>query len=171
MELILIAAVSENHVIGKDNDIPWYIPEDMKLFKKLTSGHPVIMGRKTYESLPDKFKPLPGRLNMILSRDENSVQEGAYVYNSMEEILSSLKDENPSVDGIDYDQVFIIGGQQIYELTLSLADRLEITHVKKTILSGDSFFPKIDQSIWKVTEKQDFVDYSFVTYRRNYKNG
>jgi len=168
MELVLIAAISKNYVIGKDNDIPWHIPDDLKRFKELTLSHPVIMGRKTYESIPKKFRPLSNRLNIILSRTRNYQQEGAYVYHYVDDVLDSLNRGKPYMDGINYDQIFVIGGQQIYDLTIKLADKLEITHVNKIINEGDAFFPTIDDFLWKEMARQENDGYAFVTYRRNY---
>ncbi len=125
------------------------------------------MGRKTYESIPKKYRPLSKRLNIILSRDDNYKQEGAYVYQDLEEVLSDLRESIPFQHNINYDQVFVIGGQQIYDLTMPLADKLEITHVKKNI-EGDAFFPVINEYLWKITMKEDHGDYSFITYERNY---
>ena len=166
MKYTIIAAISDNNVIGKNNEIPWYIPEDLKRFKELTSGRPVIMGRKTYESISEKFRPLPNRLNIILSRSRDYQQEGGYVYHYFDEALDSLSHGKPYVDEINYDRAFVIGGQQIYDLAMPMADRLEITHVNKTIYDGDAFFPMIDKFLWEEIARQDLVEYSFVTYSR-----
>ncbi|MBI2666916.1 dihydrofolate reductase [Candidatus Woesearchaeota archaeon] len=155
MELILIAAVAENGVIGKAGGIPWRIPEDMKHFKELTLHHPVIMGRKTYESIPAKFRPLPQRRNMILTHQSNYQQQGAEVYHSLDDALQA-------VDVHSEKEIYVIGGQQIYELAMPFATRLEITEVHQNV-EGDAYFPKIDKSEWKELLRKDYEKYSFVT--------
>lgn len=150
----LIAAISENNCIGKENTLPWYLPEDLKRFKKLTTGHVVLMGRKTWESIPDKFRPLPNRTNVVITRQENYTADGAKIFKTIQEALKTHKNE----------KIFVIGGGQIYKQTIDLADTLHITHVKKTIDSCDVFFPKIDPEIWKKTEEERHEQFSFVTY-------
>lgn len=149
MELILIAAISDNYVIGKNNKIPWKIPEDIKRFKELTTRHTVVMGRKTYESIG---KPLPKRKNIVVTKS-GLKQEGIIVAHSIDEALQQCEGKT-----------YIIGGQQIYEQTINLADVLEITRVHK-IVEGDAFFPRISDE-WKETARINKEGYSFVTYKR-----
>jgi len=153
-KLILIAAMANNNIIGQDGQIPWRIPEDMKRFRELTLGHPVIMGRKTYESIPEKFRPLVGRTNIVVSKSSKSYTNGVIVYHSIEDALKK---------GIGEGDCYVAGGAQIYEQTIKLADKLEITEVHKEII-GDSFFPQIDKSKWKEILRENYGDYSFVTY-------
>ncbi len=159
-ELILIAAVSENNVIGNRGKIPWSIPEDMKRFKELTIGYPVIMGRKTYESIPEKFRPLHERTNIVISRAKTNEDYAGLII-----ICGSVDDavrEASQLDKICY----VAGGSQIYEQTISLANRLEITEVHRHF-EGDKFFPQIATQIWNETFRENHKGYSFVTYIRN----
>lgn len=152
-EIILIAAMDENNVIGKDNKIPWYIKEDFQHFKQLTSGWPIIMGRKTWDSLPKK--PLPNRENIVLSRTDFQVQ-GAKVFTSIDDALNDFS---------HYEKNYIIGGSMIYNLMMSYADKLEITKIHATY-NGDAFFPNIDENIWQVINQDDRAGFSFLTYVR-----
>lgn len=159
-EIILIAAVAKNRVIGKDNQLLWNIPEDMAHFKSMTAGHAVLMGRKTWESLPERFRPLPGRRNIVISRNPAFQAAGA-------ELADSLK------KGIEIastaDKLFIIGGADIYRQALPLADRLEITEVDLAP-DGDAWFPEIQPEHWTSSERRAFVSSTgiggtFVSYR------
>lgn len=168
MDLILIAAVAENNVIGKEGGIPWRLPEDMKRFKELTTGYPVIMGRKTYESLPDRFRPLPNRWNIVLTRQPDVRPNDVSIAASLDEAVLLIRQRVPSVKeavGIDCGCAYVIGGQSVYEAALPLANRLEITHVYQTV-DGDAFFPEIDPHIWLPTNQIGREGYAFVTYRR-----
>lgn len=155
--IALIAAISENNCIGKKNTLPWYLPEDLKRFKKLTTGHVVLMGRKTWESIPEKFRPLPNRTNVVITRQKNWSADGAVVFSNIEDALQAHREKN----------VFIIGGGQIYVQTIDKADTLYITHVKHTIDQCDVFFPKIDPSIWNAAEQEQHQQFSFVTYKKS----
>ena len=163
MELIIIAAASENDVIGINNRLPWRIPEDMQRFKELTSGHAVIMGRKTYESLPGTYRPLPQRLNVVLSTQQNYAPLGVQVAHSLEEALHDLQTQKVSMDGITSSDAFIIGGERVFREAFQLTDRIELTRIHKTI-GGDAFFPYIDPREWQVQQRMPREDYSFVTY-------
>ncbi len=153
MSVNIIAALTEDRVIGIDNALPWRIPEDLKNFKRLTSGNTVVMGRKTFESIG---KPLPDRNNIVISRSLNSV-EGAVVCSSFEEALEKAKSFN--VD------VFIIGGASIYELALPLADKMFLSFVKGQY-EGDTFFPVFDESDWIVDSREDYGEFELVVYSR-----
>ena len=159
IDIVTIAAVSENNVIGKDGKIPWYISDDLKRFKELTLNHPVIMGRKTHESIISQLgKNLPQRVNIVLSRTKSLKYPGTLASNSLEDAIGRASK-------IDNHQVYIIGGQSVYEQSLNLSNRLEITEVHSHY-EGDSFFPEIDSRIWNETDREDKEGYSFVTYRR-----
>jgi len=156
-EIIIIAAMSENRVIGKDNALPWSIKEDMAHFKKLTKGWPCVMGRKTWESLP--LKPLPGRLNIVISQKMNadgSLPQDVKFFPSL-----SAAVENCS----GFEKIFIIGGEMIYKQALELADKIELTVVHKQY-DGDAFFPEIDTNRWQQTNIEDFDTFSFLTYTK-----
>jgi len=139
MIISLIAAISENGVIGKDGGIPWRLSEDLKLFKRVTMGHHLIVGRKTYESIG---KPLPGRTMVVLTRQENYKAEGCTVVHSLPEALDLARDAGD-------DEVFIGGGAALYALALPLADRLYISRVHAEV-NGDTYFPDFDQDNWQV---------------------
>lgn len=149
----IIVATSENNVIGRGNDIPWYIPEDLEHFKKLTTGNTVIMGRKTYESLPKEYRPLPNRVNIVITRDKSYQAKGCLVVNSLEEALR--KSDNNR-------EIFIIGGGQIYREGLKFADRIYLTKIHKNI-SGDTYFPKLNK-FWKLVDEEEKSGFSFLTY-------
>jgi|TARA_R110002126_G_scaffold3263_1_gene18499 dihydrofolate reductase len=163
----LIAAVASNGVIGKDNDLIWYIPEDLKYFKHTTSGKPVVMGRKTFESIVDRIgKPLPNRRNVVITRQSDYDSLGADVACDIKSGLSTAKQHT---DG----EFFILGGAQIYAETINLCDRLYITEIHQEY-QGDSHFPAINKDIWQETSRKkqngdaskDIPNYSFVIYER-----
>jgi len=154
--LSLIAAVAQNNCIGKKNDLPWNIPEDLKHFKDITSGHIVLMGRNTWESIPEKFRPLPNRKNIVITRDiKYMVPKGVEVYSSIDEALEKYKKQD----------LFIIGGASIYKQTIEKADKLFITEVHQFV-DGDAFFPEIDKNVWQEVEREDHEGFSFVRYIR-----
>ena len=143
MLISIIAAMSKNRVIGKDNVLPWHLPADLKHFKKLTLGKPIIMGRKTYASIG---KPLPERHNIIITRESNLELPGCTVVNSVEEALQAAG---------DCDEVMVIGGCEIYKQFLPLANRLYLTLVHSTI-EGDTFFPELDETKWEEVSRENF---------------
>ncbi len=156
MSLSLIAAVADNNCIGLNNKLPWHLPEDMEHFKKITTGKIVLMGRKTWESLPEKFRPLPKRLNIVVTRQKNFVvPAGVEIFDS---IASSIERHAGQ-------EIVVIGGAQLYAETLPLADTLYITEVHKTV-AGDAFFPVIDRAVWKEAVREDHSGFSFVTYKK-----
>ncbi|WP_297836479.1 dihydrofolate reductase [uncultured Roseibium sp.] len=166
-ELVLIAAVARNGIIGSDNDMPWRLPSDLKYFKRLTLGKPVIMGRKTFLSFGGK--PLPGRPHVIVSRDPDYAPEGAEAATSLEE---ALRRGMELAADLGVDQVMCIGGGQLYAQAIGKADRLEITEVDAQP-SGDTRFPDIDPEVWQEVGREpgqrterDSADFTFVTYRR-----
>jgi len=166
MIISLIAALTENHVIGKNNDLPWHLPDDMKYFMQTTKGHVVIMGRKNYESLPPKYRPLADRTNIIVTRQTTYHAPDCIIVNSLEEGIRLAKGANEK-------ELFIIGGAEIFELSMSLADRLYLTEIK-TEIQGDTFFPKFDKSKWKEVSRRPHPNddrhqfaFDFVIYEKN----
>lgn len=136
-KVAIVAALSQNHVIGKDNQLLWQLPADMAHFKDLTSGHAVIMGRKTYESLPPRFRPLPNRLNIVLSRQPGEDQDGKLIWtDNLQDALAIAKKDATAKN---QEQVFVIGGGEIYKQSLPFTDRLYLTHVAADY-DGDAFF-------------------------------
>lgn len=151
--LSIIAAVSKNWVIGKDGKLPWRLPEDLKRFKELTTGHPIIMGRKTYESIG---RPLPYRRNIVITRDMNYEAPECLVVHSVEEALDAANPVN---------EVFCIGGEEIYKEFLPLADKIYLTKINKDF-DGDAFFPVVDWSEWEEVERKIGIDCEFLTFKR-----
>lgn len=158
--ITLIAAIAQNNALGKNNDLIWHLPADLKHFRQLTTGHHIIMGRKTYESIG---KPLPNRTTIIVTRNKEYFQEGCLIASSLEEAIEICKNEKT---------VCIVGGEQIYRQALenNLVDSLEITLVHHEF-DADAFFPKIDITIWEEISREDFkadeknkYDYSFLKY-------
>jgi dihydrofolate reductase len=161
MEIILIAAVSENGVIARDGKLPWdNIPADMKRFKKMTMGHPVIMGKLSYLSIEKKYRPLRGRKNIVLSRS-GFTEDGVEVCKSLESGLECANKYNNKENG----KVFIAGGQEVYKKGLEIADKIELTMIKKKY-KGDRFFPNLDNNIWMadIIVSDGSKEYDFVRY-------
>lgn len=160
-EIAIIVALSENNVIAKDGKIPWHIPEDMSRFRDLTIPHPVIMGRKTYESLPAKFKPLPQRTNIVVTRDPTYKQENIIVVNDVKTALETAR----NLDNLS----FVIGGGEIYQQSLIYATKMYLTRIHQKIEGEDlTFFPEINLEEWEETNRIDKEDYSFIDYKRLY---
>lgn len=163
MKITLIVAKAKNNVIGKDNQLIWKLSADLKRFKNLTSGHFILMGRKTFDSLG---RPLPNRTHLIITRNPDfQAPEGHYAFSSVEDAIIFA-------NKISVDELFIIGGGQIYRETINLCDELEITEVDAEP-EGDAFFPIIDSAIWEEGAREEFkadekneYDYAFVTYHR-----
>lgn len=156
----IIAAIAQNNVIGKDNQLIWYLPADLKHFKNLTTGHHIIMGRNTFESIG---KPLPNRTSVIITSKKNYFQKGCIVVNTLEDALNSVEKD---------DEVFIIGGDSIYRQALPIADQLYITHIHKNF-EGDVFFPGIDESHWQLEKEEhhppdekNTLSFSFKEYKK-----
>lgn len=140
MQISIIAAVSANGVIGSDNDMPWHIPEDLRRFKEITSGHHVIMGRNTYESIG---KPLPNRTNIIITRNKDYKADGCIVVHTLQEALGYSRDKKEK-------EVFIIGGGQIYDQTIQMANKIYLTRIQE-VVKGDTYFPFIDfEKTWTI---------------------
>ena len=188
MEKCIIVAIADNNAIGKDNALLWHISEDLKFFKRTTMGCPVIMGRKTFESIG---RPLPKRLNIVVSRGGFNAPEGVEVVTSLEEAYAlaesrllvampgspSAMPGSPTVmssgAGTSVPKAFVIGGGQIYAQAMAIADRLTVTHVHTVIEDADTFFPAIDPAIWKEASRSEIshdeesgYDFEFVEYIR-----
>ena len=162
MKKSIIVAISDNNAIGRDNQLLWHISEDLRFFKRTTLGCPVIMGRKTFESIG---RALPKRVNIVVSRGFNTAEEVA--------VAASLEDAFKVAEETNLEQCFVIGGGQIYSQALPLVDSLVVTHVHTVIDGADTFFPEIDPDIWKVAQRSELLhddesgyDFEFVKYVR-----
>lgn len=158
--ITIIAAAGENNALGKDNDLVWHLPDDFKRFKQLTSGHPIIMGRKTFESFPGL---LPNRTHIILSRKSNYAPEGALVVDTVEEALNHVK---------GHVQSFVIGGGEIYRLFMPYTEKIELTRIHHSF-EADTFFPEIDEAIWRLDasvyhpkDDRHQYDFTYLTYNK-----
>jgi len=166
MRISIIAAMGRNRSIGKDNDLIWNLPDDMRFFKEKTLGHVVIMGRKNYESIPEKWRPLPKRTNIILTTsDQLKYDDGALVMNKFEDALNYAKEAGEK-------EVFIIGGGQIYQLAINKIDRIYLTEINAAF-EADVFFPEIRKEDWTEIERihhpkdeKHLYEFDFVTYDR-----
>lgn len=161
-EIALIVGMGNNRVIGKDNQIPWHLSADLQYFKKTTLGKPVVMGRRTYESIG---KPLPGRHNIVITRNQQWAVDGVSVAHSLDDALQLAADEKPS-------EMMIIGGSHLYTEALPRAQRLYVTHVDIDV-AGDTFFPQWDQHVWHEVSRESHqkddknpFDYCFCVYER-----
>ncbi|MGG0187742.1 dihydrofolate reductase [Bacillus rhizoplanae] len=155
----LLVAMDKNRLIGKDNQLPWHLPADLAYFKKVTMGHPIIMGRKTFESIG---RPLPGRTNIILTRNKNYEMEGCEVIHSIDDVQKMDEQMN--------EEIFVIGGAEIFKEVLPFADRLYITKIEE-VFEGDTFFPEINYDEWKeisveqgVTDEKNPYTYAYHVY-------
>ena len=162
MEKVIIVAISDNNAIGRDNQLLWHISEDLRFFKRTTLGCPVIMGRKTFESIG---RPLPKRVNIVISRGFDTADEVA--------VVGSLQAAYEVAEATNLERCYVIGGGQIYAQALADADKLVVTHVHTVIEDADTFFPPIDPALWKVAERSEMhhddesdFDFEFVTYTR-----
>jgi dihydrofolate reductase len=149
----LIVAMTKDRVIGKDNDMPWHLPEDLKLFKEKTSGHIIAMGRKTYESIG---RPLPNRKNFVISRSDIQI-EGCRTFKSPKECIDAMEEG---------EKLFFIGGGNIYSQVVDIVDELNISWVKQDY-TGDTLFPDVDFTKWKEVESQDFEGFTYKRYLRS----
>ena len=168
MEKVIIVAIADNNAIGKDNALLWHISEDLKFFRKTTLGCPVIMGRKTFESIGS---PLPKRLNVVVSRRGFDAPEGVLVADSLGAAYELVAADMCQSEG--YSPSFVIGGGQIYAQAMETADRMVITHVHTVIEDADTFFPSIDPDVWQVITRSDIqtdpetgYTFEFVEYTR-----
>lgn len=161
MKLSIIVATSLNNVIGVDNQLPWHLPADLKYFKQLTTGHTILMGRKTFESIG---RPLPNRINIVITRSKSFEVEGVIVQNSIEDALQYCQNK---------DEVFIIGGDTIYKQMMPMVQKIHLTKVHTVIENGDAFFPELDLKQWTLRssvfhEKDDknAFDYTFEIFEK-----
>lgn len=166
MIISLIAALAKNRVIGKDNDLPWHLPDDMKFFMQSTKGHCVIMGRKNYDSLPPKYRPLANRTNIVVTRQQDFKAEGCHVVHSLEDALVFAKQQSES-------EVFVIGGAEIYKQALPYANLLYLTEID-AIIEGDTYFPQVDDTkfieqsrIKHTADEKHKYSFDFVLYKKH----
>ena len=145
MIISLIAALSKNRVIGKNNDLPWHLPDDMKYFMQTTKGHHVIMGRKNYDSIPEKFRPLPNRTNIVVTHQKNFKADNCTIVHSVEEGIELAKKNKEQ-------EAFIIGGAEIYKLGFPISQRLYLTEID-AVIEGDTFFPEFKRQNWEETSR------------------
>lgn len=164
----IIVAASENNVIGKNNDLPWHLPTDLKYFKETTMGHCVVMGRRNFDSIPDKYRPLSGRTNIVVTRQNDFVARGVEVVHSIQEALELARNKHES-------ECFIVGGGEIFAQSISLCDRIYLTRIHAKI-DGDVLFPVIDPKDWKEVSRMDVAPdeknkypVSFLVYERSGK--
>jgi dihydrofolate reductase len=163
LKITIIVAKSRNNVIGKDNQLVWKLSSDLQNFKRLTSGHHILMGRKTFESLG---KPLPNRVSVVITRNTDfSLPEGHHVVHAIEEAIQLCISKR-------LERIYIIGGAEIYNQSMQFCDELQVTEVD-TVVEGDAFFPEIDLREWKITSSEHFkkdekneYDFEFITYKR-----
>jgi dihydrofolate reductase len=165
MSISIIVATGSNRAIGKNNSLIWHLPADMKFFKEKTTGHCIITGRKNYESIPKKFRPLSNRTNIIVTRQANYHAPGTIITGSLEEAIQKAKQ-------ICKGELFIIGGGDIFQQSLHLVDTIYLTEIEETF-DADVFFPELDKSQWQevsrvkgIRDEKNNYNYSFVTYKR-----
>jgi dihydrofolate reductase len=166
MIISLIAALTKNRVIGKNNDLPWHLPDDMKYFMNTTKAHHVIMGRKNYESIPEKFRPLPNRTNIVVTRQKDFYAPACIVVNTLEEGITVAKTA-------DEKELFIIGGSEIYALGMPYANQLYLTEIDANV-DGDTYFPSFNKNEWQEQSRthheadaRHAYDFDFVVYKKN----
>ncbi len=168
MEIIAIAAMAKNRAIGKDNDLLWHLPADMRYFQQTTTGYPVLMGRKNYDSIPLKYRPLANRTNIVITRDESYNEEGAVVFHSIKDGIDFARKEGK-------DKLYIVGGGQIYAQTMDIISKLYLTVVDHDF-DGDAFFPEFDSNDWDIAktwkvnkDEKNKYDMQFFQYQRQQK--
>lgn len=157
--ITIIVAVSSNMVIGKENDLPWVLPTDMKHFKTVTTGHSVLMGRKCWDSIPEKFRPLPNRKNYVLTRNKDFKQDGVKVVHSLDDILKKYKQSN--------EILYIIGGAELYKECFKHADNMYLTDIFNTI-DGDVKLENLDLTKWTLKDISDLIEENGIKYTINY---
>ena len=162
----LIVAVTENMVIGKDNKLAWHLPDDMNYFSNMTKGHSIIMGRKNWESIPEKYRPLPDRKNIIVTRNNNFKYKGATIVCSIEKAIEEARSSED-------EEIFIIGGGEIYKLGFKYVDKLYITEINAEV-KGNTYFPEWDKKYWNEisrishpSDKKHPYSFDYVIYKKN----
>lgn len=165
MTISIIVAVAENNVIGKDNALIWHLPADMKFFKEKTTGHCIITGRKNYESIPEKFRPLPNRTNIIITRQTNYNAPGAFIVDSIEKAIETAKQTGDK-------EIFIIGGGDIFKQAIPFVNKIYLTKIYQSF-NGDVFFPELTLDKWKeisrikgITDEKNKYEYDFITLEK-----
>lgn len=165
MNISIIVAVANNNVIGKDNTLIWHLPADMKFFKEKTTGHCIITGRKNYESIPEKFRPLPNRTNIVITRQKEYSAIGAIVVDSIEKAIAKAKETGDR-------EIFIIGGAEIYKQSINICDKIYLTQIHHSF-DGDAFFPELDMHKWKETQRikgvvddKNKYEHEFITFEK-----
>lgn len=166
----IIVAIAQNNAIGKNNQLLWHLPADMKIFREKTTGHCVITGRKNYESIPEKFRPLPNRTNIVITRQHNYAAPGAIVVSSLQEAIEKAKATGD-------DEIFIIGGGEIYAQAISIADKIYLTKVHHSF-DADTFFPQLNMNEWEIIssslfpadEKNSYAFSFLVLKRKNHES-
>jgi len=166
MKISIIVAASENNIIGRKNDLPWHLPADLKYFKETTMGHCVVMGRKNFESIPLKYRPLGGRTNIVITRQTDYKAEGAVVVNSIDAGIDYSRNKNET-------ECFITGGGEIFAQSLKFCDRIYLTRIH-AIIEGDVHFPELNDKEWKEVSRKDVqpdeknkYPFSFLVYERH----
>lgn len=163
VEYVLVAAVARNGVIGRDGGMPWHLPEDMKHFKRTTTGHPVILGRKTYENVVDALgEPFPGRTSVVLSTRDLDLPAGAVLANSLSEATAAAE---AAADSMGVETAYVVGGAAVYEAFLPRADRMILTEIREAY-EGETAFPEWDGAAWTEVERDERDAFDFVTYVR-----
>lgn len=152
----IIVATSTNLVIGKNNDLPWHLPTDMKFFKETTKGHIVVMGRKCWESIPEKYRPLPNRTNIVMTRDNDYKAEGAIVSHDLEQILASNEHSDK--------EVFIIGGAELYSAAFKYANKLYLTQIYSPV-DGDIYLEGLDSTEWCIIDSSEIMEENGFKFR------
>lgn len=163
MKISMIAALSENGIIGRDNTLPWNFPEDLKYFKKMTLGKPIIMGRNTFESIGSR--PLPGRHNIILTQQADFQAPNCSVVHSREEAIALCKETEENQETKETQEIMIIGGAKIYQLFLPMATRLYLTMIHQNVV-GDTYFPKLNWKEWQTISEEKQPEFSWVVLDR-----
>jgi dihydrofolate reductase len=165
MKISIIVAASTNNVIGRNNDLPWHLPADLKYFKDTTMDHCVVMGRKNFESIPPKYRPLQGRTNIVITRQKDYNAEGAVVVNSIEAAVEFARSKNDT-------ECFITGGGEIFKQSIHLCDRIYLTRIH-AVIEGDVYFPELNEKKWKEISRKDIqpdeknkYPFSFIIYER-----
>nr|AIA18272.1 Dihydrofolate reductase [uncultured bacterium] len=165
MKISIIVAASENNIIGRNNDLPWHLPADMKYFKDTTMGHCVVMGRKNFESIPPKYSPLVGRTNIVITRQKDYNANGAIVVNSIQEAIDFSRNQNET-------ECFITGGGEIFKQSIRLCNRIYLTRIH-AVIEGDIYFPELNKEEWKEVSRKDIepdeknkFPFSFLIYER-----
>jgi len=162
MKKIIITGMNEDRVIGKNGELPWHYPEDMRHFKDTTTGYPVLMGRKTYESLPENYKPLPNRTNIVLTRNPEKLESKEDI-----EVAESIENAWKIAEKTEAGKAFVIGGENVYKQTLENVDQLIISRIPEKVDNADAFFPTFDKNKWSKLESRELSKIEVEIWERN----